>query len=120
MKYLCMAYGDRSKMDALPREELQAVVQKCKPFDAELNRTKGLIFHEGLSWDVTTIRPRNGSVSVSDGPFAEAKEQVGGIFLIEAADLNEAIRIASLHPAAHLGEDLGWGIEVRPIMTFTP
>ena len=52
---------------------------------------------------------------VSDGPFVETKERVGGLFLIEARDLNDAIRVASLHPAAHLGEQLGWGIEIRPI-----
>ncbi len=120
MKYLCLAYGDRTKMEALPREERVKIVEKCRPYDAELNRTKAVVFHEGLSWDVTTIRPRGGAVSVTDGPFVEVKEQVGGVFLIEAPDLNEAIRIASLHPAAHLGEDLGWGIEVRPIEAFTP
>ncbi len=120
MKYLCLAYGDKSKMQALPREKLLSIVEKCKPYDAELNRAKGVVFHEGLSWDVTTIRPRNGTVSVTDGPFVEVKEQVGGVFLVEATDLNEAIRIASLHPAAHLGEDLGWAIEVRPVETFSP
>jgi len=120
MKYLCLAYGDTSKMQALSREDLHDIAEKCKPYDAELNHTKGLVFHEGLSGDVTTIRPRNGVVSVTDGPFVEVKEQVGGVFVIEAMDLNDAIRIASLHPAAHLGEDLGWGIEVRPIGAFRP
>ena len=61
------------------------------------------------------IRPRNAKVVITDGPFVETREKVGGLFIIEARDLNEAIRIASLHPAAHLGEDLGWAIEVRPI-----
>ncbi len=120
MKYLCLAYGDRSKMEALSKEEQRSIVERCKPYDEELNRTKNVVFHEGLTWDVTTIRPRAGAVSVTDGPFAEVKEQVGGVFVIEAADLNEAIRIASLHPAAHLGEEIGWGIEVRPIMASDP
>ena len=120
MKYLCLANGDKSKMQALSREELIAIREKCEPYDAELNRTKSLVFREGLSWDVATIRPRNGTVSVTDGPFVELKKQIGGVFVIEAADLNEAIRIASLHPAAHLGEDIGWGIEVRPIEAFNP
>ncbi len=118
MKYLCLAYGDKTKMDALSREGLAAMVRECKPYDDDLNRTDGLLFHEGLSWDVTTVRPRSGKVSVTDGPFVEVKEQVGGFFIIEARDLNDAIRIASKHPAAHLGEDLGWGIEVRPIAQF--
>jgi hypothetical protein len=55
---------------------------------------------------------------VTDGPFTETKEQVGAFFLIEAQDLNEATRVASHHPAAHLGEQVGWGIEVRPIDYF--
>ena len=55
---------------------------------------------------------------MTDGPFAETKEQVGGFFIIEARDLNEAIRVASKHPAALLGEQVGWGIEVRPIEMF--
>jgi hypothetical protein len=65
-----------------------------------------------------TVRPRNGRVSITDGPFAETKEQVGGFFIVEAKDLNEAIRVASMHPAAHLGEQVGWGVEVRPIEGF--
>ena len=68
-----------------------------------------------LAPDVTTIRPRSGKPVVTDGPFAETREKVGGLVVIEARDLNEAIRVASLHPAAHLGEDLGWAVEVRPI-----
>jgi len=70
---------------------------------------------DGLEWETTSIRPRNGTVSVTDGPFVETKEQVGGVFVIEARDRNEAILVASRHPAAHVGERLGWGIEVRPI-----
>lgn len=52
---------------------------------------------------------------MTDGPYAEAKEMVGGFFIIEAADKDEAVRVASLHPAATLGECVGWGIEVHPI-----
>ena len=80
---------------------------------------KGLYagFNDGavLEWDVTTIRSRDGKTVVTDGPFVETRETVGGLVVIEARDLNEAIRIASLHPAAHLGEQLGWAIELRPI-----
>ena len=120
MRYLCLAYGDRSKMQALSREQLQALAAKRRPYDEELSRTMAVELHEGLSGDVTTIRPRGGEPSVTDGPFVATREQVGGVFIIEAADLNDAIRIASLHPAAHLGEDLGWAVEVRPVEAFTP
>ncbi len=115
MKYLCLAYGDREKMDALSRSEMDAIGVDCQPFMEDLRKSGHLISDEGLGWDTTIVRPRGGKVSVTDGPFIETKEQVGGFFVIEARDLNEAIRVASRHPAAHLGENLGWGIEVRPI-----
>jgi hypothetical protein len=115
MKYLCMAYGDRQKMEALSKAEFEALVARCRVHDEELRKSGQLVLVESLEWGTTTLRPRNGKVVVTDGPFAETKEQVGGLFIIEARDLNDAIRVASLHPAAHLGEQLGWGIEVRPI-----
>ena len=62
-----------------------------------------------------SLRPRGGKVSVTDGPYAETREQLGSYFLIEARDLDEAIRVASKHPAAQLNEHLGWGVEIRPI-----
>ena len=70
---------------------------------------------ESLEWATTTIRTRNGKQVVSVGPFVETKETVGGLFIIEARDLNEAIRIASMHPGARVGEDRGWAVEIRPI-----
>ncbi|HLU38669.1 MAG TPA: YciI family protein [Planctomycetota bacterium] len=115
MKYLCLAYGNQEKMASLSKEEFTALVERCKPMDEELRRSGHLLSVESLEWATTAVRSRNGKVVVTDGPFVETKEQVGGLFVIEARDLNEAIRIASLHPAAHLGEDLGWGIEIRPI-----
>jgi hypothetical protein len=66
----------------------------------------------------TTVLPRNGRVSITGGPFVETEEQMGGFFIIEARDLNEAILATSKHPAAHLGEHVGWGIEVQPIEGF--
>jgi hypothetical protein len=115
VKYLCLAYGDRGKMEALSKSELEAIGSACQPYMEDLRQSGHLISDQGLTWESTLVRPRGGKVSVTDGPFAETKEQVGGFFVIEARDLNEAIRVASRHPAAHLGEHLGWGIEVRPI-----
>jgi hypothetical protein len=115
MKYLCLAYGDRKKMEALSEGEFDALVGRCRVHDEDLRTSGHLILVESLDWATSTVRPRNGKVVVTDGPFVETKEQVGGLFILEARDLNEAIRVASLHPAAHLGEHLGWGIEVRPI-----
>ncbi len=115
MRYLCLAYGDRTRMEALSPSELEALMSECRRHDEELRQSGHLVRVESLGWGATTLRPGHGKVLVTDGPFVETKEQVGGLFVIEARDLNEAIRIASLHPAAHLGHQLGWGIEVRPI-----
>lgn len=115
MKYLCLAFGDPRKWQAQTRSEIEALMGQCRAYDEDLQQSGHLIFMEGLDWTAMTLRPRNGRVLTTDGPFAETKEQVGGVFLIEARDLNEALRVASKHPAAHLGEHLGWGIEVRLI-----
>lgn len=115
MKYLCLAYGDPDKMKALTKAEFEALVARCKLHDAELRKSGHLLQAESLEWGGACIRPRGGKPVVTDGPFVETKEQVGGLVVIEARDLNEAIRVASLHPAAHLGEHLGWSIEIRPI-----
>jgi hypothetical protein len=114
MKYLCLAYGDPQKMGSLTKAEFAALVEKCKVHDAELRASGHYVSGQSLEWDVTTIRPRGGKPVVTDGPFVETRERVGGLVIIEARDLNEAIRVASLHPAAHLGESYGWAIEVRP------
>jgi hypothetical protein len=117
MKYLCLAYYDVQKFDALSKDELHAIVSRCPAYDAALRESGHLLLQASLgsAQATTTVRPRNGKPSVTDGPFVETKEQVGGFFIIDARDLNEAIRVASKHPAAHLGEAVGWGIEVRPI-----
>ena len=120
MKYLCLAYYDGKKFDALSKEELQALTSQCPAHDEELRRSGHLLLQASLGAleATTTIRPRNGRPWITDGPFTETKEQVGGFFMIEARDLNEAIRVASKHPAALLGEHVGWAIEVRPIESF--
>jgi len=115
MKYLCLAFGDQKKMEGLTKAQFEELVQRCRVHDEELQKSGHFVQANSLEWPSTTIRPRNGKPVVTDGPFVETKEKVGGLFVIEARDLNEAIRVASLHPAAHLGENLGWAIEIRPI-----
>jgi hypothetical protein len=117
MKYLCLAYYDERAFEALPKAELDAIVSQCPRYDQDLRESGHLILQASLGSTRATmsLRPKGGKPAVTDGPFAETKEQVGGFFIIEARDLNEAIRVASKHPAAHLGERVGWGIEVRPI-----
>jgi hypothetical protein len=120
MKYLCLGYGDKAKMDALPKEELKKILRECVPHVEELNSYKGIIIHEALSWDVTTLRSSKGKVVVTDGPFVETKEQIGSFFVFEARDREEAINVASRHPCARMREDLGWRIELRQFGEFKP
>lgn len=115
MKYLCLAYYDVPKFEALSDAERTAIVSQCPPLDAKLRATGSLLAQASLGEPTKSVRPRKGKISVTDGPFIETNEQVGGFFLIEANDIDEAIRIASNHPAAHLGEEVGWGIEIRPM-----
>ena len=105
MKYLCLVYLDEKRLDELPDED-------CVEFDTTIRNSKHCIASEALQsvQTATTVRVRNGKVSVTDGPFAETKEQLAGFYMIEARDLNEAIQIASKIPPARIG-----CIEVRPI-----
>jgi len=120
MKYLCLGYYDEKKFEALPKTELDAIVSQCPPYDTALRKSGHLVVTASLESPRAgkALRPRKGKVSVTDGPFTETKEQVGAFFIIEARDLDEAVRVASNHPAAHLGEQVGWGLEVRAIDMF--
>jgi len=120
MKYLCLAYYDVKKFGDLEGADLRALVSQCPRHDEELRKTGRLFVQASLGLVAATksIRPKGGKISVTDGPFTETKEQVGGFFIIDARNMDEALEIASLHPAAHLGERVGWGIEVRPVEAF--
>jgi hypothetical protein len=120
MKYLCLGYYDEKKFNSLPRNELHTLVNQCQPHDQALHNSGQLDMVASLAapHSSASLRPKNGEPSITDGPYAETKEQVGAFFIIDARDLNDAIRVASKHPAAHLGEEVGWGVEVRPIETL--
>ena len=117
MKYPCLVYHEESKVDALPEEEYEAMMRDVLDYREELRRSGHHIASSPLQpvRTATTIRVRDGAVSITDGPFAETREQLGGVYLIEARDLNEAIRVASKIPGARLG-----AIEVRPIKEIGP
>lgn len=109
MKYACLIYQDEQMP---PPEEMAKVVAEYKASAEEMQESGKLLSSHGLSptTSATTVRVRNGKTLTTDGPFAETKEQLGGIFLIEAADLNDAIRVAAKIPTARWGS-----IEVRPL-----
>jgi hypothetical protein len=105
VKYLCLVYLEETKLDAVPDSH-------CKAYGEALRKGGHAIAAEALQsvHTATTVRVRNGKVSVTDGPFAETKEQLAGFYLIDANDLNEAIQLASKIPPARVGS-----IEVRPV-----
>ena len=116
MKYLCVVYVDEEKLNALSESESSALDAESLAYDQELRKSGHYIVSNALQSvrTATTIRLRKGKAVATDGPFAETKEQLGGFVLIEARNLNEAIRVASKIPPARLG-----CIEVRPIKELT-
>ncbi len=112
MKYLCLAYEEEKKFGALSGSEWDALRSETLAYVDALRESGHLIITHALQsvQTATTLQVRNGRLSMTDGPFAETKETLGGFFLIEARDLNEAIQVASRWPSARLGS-----IEVRPI-----
>jgi hypothetical protein len=105
MKYLCLVYLDEKKLETVPDTE-------CKACGEALRKTGHHIAAEALAsvQTATTVRVRNGNLSVTDGPFAETKEQLAGFYLIDAKDLNEAIQLAAKIPPARVGS-----VEIRPV-----
>lgn len=119
MKYLCLGYYDPEKFDTLSEAEREAIARECRPHDEALHESGHLVAVASLAHRAAaTLRPREGKTAVTDGPFAETKELIGSFFIIEAQDLDEAIQVASLHPAAKWGEHQGFAVEVRPIEMF--
>lgn len=116
MKFLCLGYYDVERFDKIGTDEQLAIARECRPHDERLYATGKVDSVASLEHrKAVTLKPENGTTRVLDGPFAEAKEALGSYFIIEAASLDEAVEIASLHPAAKWGEHLGFAIEVRPI-----
>jgi hypothetical protein len=117
MKYLCLAYEEESKLSALTRGEWSLLREETLSYVEELRKKGTLVAAQALrsARTASIVRVRSGNVSVTDGPFAETKEQLGGFFLVNAKDSNEAIQIASKWPSARIGS-----IEVRPIEEELP
>jgi len=112
MKYLLFCCHEEKTLDSVSESECGAIMDETSAYCEALQKSGHLILAEPLESVQTamTVRMRNGKLSVTDGPFAETKEQVGGFFLINARDFNEAIQVASKFPSARFGS-----LEVRPI-----
>ena len=112
MKYLCLVYLEEKKLNALTDTEMDALVADALAYDETLRRSGHYVASNALQpvKTATTLRPRKGKVSISDGPFAATREQLGGFILIDAKDLNDALHVAAKIPPGRIGS-----IEVRPV-----
>ena len=111
MRYVCLGYIDHARWESLPEAERNEIADQCFAYDDELRRRGHFAGGEALqnARNAVTLRYRDGAASVTDGPFAETKEQIGGILFLEARDLNEAIQLMSRHPGVRIGP-----FEIRP------
>jgi hypothetical protein len=116
MKYLCLIYENEKSFAQMPKEQSDAIFNEYFAFTDDIRKSGHYIAGDALhpTHTATTVRVRNGKTSTTDGPFAETKEQLGGYYLIEAKDLNEAIQVASRIPSARFGS-----VEVRPVVDFS-
>jgi hypothetical protein len=117
MKYLCLIYDDEKQWQKFPKDVQDKYMAEYTAFGDSIKKSGQYVGANQLqpSHTATIVRSRNGKVSTTDGPFVETKEQLGGYYLIEAKDLNDAIQVASRIPSARSGS-----IEVRPIVERNP
>ena len=116
MKYICLGYIEPNKFETMSESERNAMLDECFNYDDELRENGHFAGGEALQGPdmATTLRWKNGKVSVTDGPYAETKEQIGGILVLEARDLNHAIQLMSKHPGVKAGP-----FEIRPVADLT-
>jgi hypothetical protein len=113
MRYICLIYEQESLWAKMSQAEKETVFADYYRFQDDINKSGHYVAGDPLepTHTATTVRVRNGKTQTTDGPFAETREQLGGYYLIEAKDLDEAVAIAARIPGARLGS-----IEVRPVM----
>ena len=112
MKYICLGYIEPGKFENMSESERNTMLDECFSYNDELRKNGHLVAEEPLQPANTavTVYWKNGKVAVTDGPYAETKEQLGGIQVLEARDLNHAIQLISQHPAVRYGTPF----EIRP------
>ena len=116
MKYICLGYLDETQWETLSENQRNAFMDECFDYDDVLRKNGHFAGGEALdsARNAATLRYANGKVTVTDGPFAETKEQLGGILILEARDLNHAIQIMSKHPGVKAGP-----FEIRPAVDLS-
>ena len=115
MKYLCLIYNDEREMGTMPKPDGEKMMAEYSDFTESIKKSGHYKGGDALqpTATATTVRVRQNKVSTTDGPFAETKEQLGGFYMIDAKDLNDAISVASRIPGARTGS-----VEVRPVRVF--
>lgn len=116
MKYICLGYYDEKHWEKLSEQERNTIMDECFSYDDVLRKHRQFTGGEMLQspQNAVTLRWKNGKVAVTDGPYAETKEQLGGLLILEADDLNHAIQIMSQHPGVRVGP-----FEIRPAADLT-
>jgi len=116
VKYICLGYLDEKKWETMSESERNTLIDGCFAYDDVLRKNGHFVGGEALqsARNATTLRFQNGKVSVTDGPYAETKEHLGGILILEARDLNHAIQLMSKHPGVKAGP-----FEIRPTEDLT-
>ena len=111
MRFICLGYHDENKWTKMSEVERKSMMEPCFAYDDELRRGGHFVGGDALqpSQNAATVRGQGGKIVVTDGPYAETKEQIGGVLYLEAKDLNHAIQLMSKHPGVHSG---AW--EIRP------
>ena len=120
MKYICLGYMNQDVWATLTESERNTFMDECFTYDKELMANGNMVGGEGLqeARNAATLTWSSGKVSVTDGPFVESKEQIGGLMMLEATDMNHAIRLLSKHPSLRLGRGASsW--EIRPAVDLT-
>jgi len=112
MKFLCLSYMDETKFELLSESERASFIKECSAYDDILRKSGHFVRLEALesARSAKTLRYRNDKVSITDGPYAETKEQIGGILLLDANDLHHAIELMSKHPGIRVAT-----FEIRPL-----
>src|SRR6266446_4236154 len=112
MKYICLGYIEPNKFETMSESERKAMLDECFTYDEVLRKNGHFAGGEALQgpYTATTLRWKNGKASVTDGPYAETKEQLGGILVLEARDLDHAVELMSKHPGVRFGP-----FEIRPV-----
>ncbi len=117
MKYICFGYLDAENWAKIPPAEQLAMIDRCLTYDDRLKKNGHWVSGEGLQGPESTVNLHyhDGKVSVTDGPYAETKELLGGLLILEARDLNHAVQLISNHPGVQIGR---W--EIRPVQDMEP